>query len=170
MEENQSKEQQAAQLLQKINQESAKVEYRLLKAADLTEGYFNLLSQLTKAPYPEDKERIQAQFKFVNTNPDYFILLAVERETHNVLGTASLVIERKFIRDLASTGHIEDVVVSKEARGLGVGKGLITALGALAEGRGCYKIILDCSEANQGFYEKCGYQKKGIQMGQYFNE
>ena len=34
----------------------------------------------------------------------------------------------------------------------------------VADSLGCYKAILDCSEANIPFYEKCGFDKKGIQM------
>ena len=29
---------------------------------------------------------------------------------------------------------------------------------------GCYKVILDCAEANVVFYEKCGLTRKEIQM------
>ena len=29
---------------------------------------------------------------------------------------------------------------------------------------GCYKVILDCSEANVPFYEKCGLERKEVQM------
>lgn len=53
----------------------------------------------------------------------------------------------------------------------------------LSEILGCYKVreaglsdrwvltwsqaILDCDEHNEGFYQKCGYKHKGIQMGYY---
>ena len=33
----------------------------------------------------------------------------------------------------------------------------------------CYKCILDCSEENVGFYEKCKYSNKGNFMAIYFN-
>lgn len=29
---------------------------------------------------------------------------------------------------------------------------------------GCYKVILDCSEDNVNFYQKCGFTKKEVQM------
>ncbi len=28
----------------------------------------------------------------------------------------------------------------------------------------CYKVILDCSDQNVAFYEKCGFEKKEVQM------
>lgn len=34
----------------------------------------------------------------------------------------------------------------------------------LAQELGCYKVILDCSEDNVPFYEKCGLTRKEVQM------
>lgn len=41
---------------------------------------------------------------------------------------------------------------------------VIEALMAEAEAAGCYKVILDCSEENAPFYQKCGLTKKELQM------
>ena len=38
----------------------------------------------------------------------------------------------------------------------------------MADHLGCYKLILDCSESNVKFYEKCGFKRKEIQMARYF--
>jgi glucosamine-phosphate N-acetyltransferase len=29
---------------------------------------------------------------------------------------------------------------------------------------------LDCSEANEGFYVKCGYKRVGVEMAHYYNK
>ena len=34
---------------------------------------------------------------------------------------------------------------------------------------GCYKVILDCAEANVPFYEKCGLTRKEVQMVRVFH-
>ena len=44
---------------------------------------------------------------------------------------------------------------------------VIDALGAHAKEAGCYKVILDCGEANVVFYEKCGLARKEVQMVGY---
>lgn len=31
------------------------------------------------------------------------------------------------------------------------------------------QVILDCSQANSGFYERCGLVVKGVQMAKYFD-
>lgn len=41
---------------------------------------------------------------------------------------------------------------------------MIEALVALSRQYGCYKVILDCSEENASFYEKCGLSRNGVQM------
>ena len=64
-------------------------------------------------------------------------------------------------------GHVEDIVVGKEMRGQGLGKRIINCLKEVAWASNCYKIILDCDEAKVGFYENCGFERKGVQMALY---
>ena len=45
---------------------------------------------------------------------------------------------------------------------------IIEQLKVIAQAHKCYKVILDCNEKNQGFYEKLGFKKKEIQMAVYF--
>ena len=52
-----------------------------------------------------------------------------------------------------SVGHIEDVVVDKASRGCGYGKIIVRFLIAMAQQQNCYKVILDCSNENIGFYK-----------------
>jgi hypothetical protein len=32
------------------------------------------------------------------------------------------------------------------------------------------QTILDCSEANEGFYVKCGYKRAGLEMAHYYDK
>ena len=54
-------------------------------------------------------------------------------------------------------------MVDRSLRKSGIGKLLIAGLSRFAWEMGCYKVILDCSEANVHFYEKCGFKKKEVQ-------
>lgn len=47
------------------------------------------------------------------------------------------------------------------------GKLIIDDLLRLADHHGCYKVTLNCSEANAPFYEKCGFSRKDLQMTVY---
>ena len=49
-----------------------------------------------------------------------------------------------------------------------MGKRIIEMLTEIGKQRGCYKVILDCSEKNAAFYEKCGYHETAVQMAVYF--
>lgn len=84
--------------------------------------------------------------------------------------TFSLLSPLCSIHNFGTAGHIEDISISKEHQGKGLGKLLINALSEVAKGVGCYKCILDCSPENEGFYQKCRYEKSGTEMSRYFEE
>lgn len=75
----------------------------------------------------------------------------------------------RSIHHLGLVGHIEDIAVAKDQQGKKLGLRIIQALDYVAEHVGCYKTILDCSEANEGFYVKCGFKRAGLEMAHYYN-
>jgi len=88
-------------------------------------------------------------------------------DKHGVLiGTGTILYERKFIRNLATVAHVEDVFVREQRNGYG--KALINHLVQEAKSRGCYKITLDCVKELELFYGAAGFQYAGIQMATYF--
>ena len=94
-------------------------------------------------------------------------MVIVSKETDELVATGTVFLEPKFLRNLASAAHIEDIAVDKSMQGKGLGKILIAALTALSESAGAYKTLLDCSDDNVPFYKKCGYDVKGLQMSKY---
>jgi glucosamine-phosphate N-acetyltransferase len=78
----------------------------------------------------------------------YYILVFEHVPTKRIIATATLLVERKFLRNAGLVGHIEDVAVDPEQRGKNLGKRVIVALTEIAEKVGCYKTILDCNEGN----------------------
>lgn len=76
--------------------------------------------------------------------------------------------QSRSIHSLGAVGHIEDIAVARDQQGKKLGLRLIQALDFVAEKVGCYKSILDCSEANEGFYIKCGFRRAGLQMAHYY--
>jgi len=83
-------------------------------------------------------------------------------QNDEVVGFGTLLIETK-IRG-GKLGHIEDIVVREEQRGSGLGKEIVRLLSALAENQGCYKLVLNCSTNNAGFYEASGLEINGVSM------
>ena len=146
-----------------VNLRGHKMTFRLLQRDDHTRGFIELLGQLTKVtPNPE---AFMQQFDLLS--PDYIIIVVDSAELGKIVGAGTLMIERKFIRNFSSCGHIEDVVVDSEMRRMRVGYHIVSTLSTVAHRLGCYKTILDCSEDNEIFYLSCGFKSLGLQMGQY---
>ena len=125
-----------------------------------------MLKVLTSVGDPGEKAWVQRYRELVAAGI-YFVAVIVSRETDTIVATGTVFLEPKFIRTLATAGHIEDIAVDASTQGKGVGKALIAALTAVGKSRGAYKILLDCSEDNVPFYTKCGYERKGVEMARY---
>lgn len=136
---------------------------RLQQQDLLSKNFLALLAQLTTVGKP-NQEQIISQFQQICSNPNHIIFVATEANNEKIVATASLLIELKFVHECGKVGHIEDVVVDESCRGSNLGKLIIEACLEEAKRQGCYKVILDCSEKNVKFYEKCGFVKKEYQM------
>lgn len=133
-----------------------------LMPQDYNRGFLDLLEQLTTV----EKDMI-CYDTFVNRLSQINTSVYVVRKGEEIVATASLFITKRFIHNLGSVGHIEDVVVDKNHRGQGLGQLIINFLVEKAKEAKCYKIILDCSESNVPFYRTCGFSVKELQMVQY---
>lgn len=137
------------------------VTIRQIKKADLSNGFLESLDSLRKAS-DIDKEKANAIFDSIQSNPMHVIYVAVIDSS--VIGSASILIEQKFIHGGGKVGHIEDVVVKKEYQGKGIGQKLVTVLLDHAKKEGCYKTILDSDDAVVPFYEKLGFRRHSSEM------
>jgi glucosamine-phosphate N-acetyltransferase len=143
----------------------SKFTIRSLKNTDYNKGYLNLLSQLTDTSVVSFDEFSQ----FVsNLTVQHQIFVIEDLSINKIVGTGTILIELKLIHGLGKVAHIEDIVTDNEYRCLGLGIKLIDKLVKIAEENKCYKVILDCKEHNVGFYNKCGFEEKGVQMAKYF--
>lgn len=84
--------------------------------------------------------------------------VAVDND-HDVIGTASVYLYPTYLHGGTWAGHIEDVAVHPVRRGQGVGRALIAYCLAHCREQGCYKVVLNCSQKNVPFYEKCGFRQ-----------
>ena len=98
------------------------------------------------------------------------IVVILDIGQNRVIGAGTMFIEQKFVHECGRCGHIEDIVVDNTYRGKNLGLRLINVLRELASINGCYKVILDCSDSNVKFYEKCGFKVKERQMVIYFHQ
>jgi glucosamine-phosphate N-acetyltransferase len=161
---------------------------RALRKSDYDIGFLDVLRVLTTVG-DITKEEWNGRYDWMNTQGKGGYYLLVIEDQGRIVGTGALLVERKLwvsplrslsqclrrlirhcsIHHLGIVGHIEDIAVAKDQQGKKLGLKLIQALDFIAEKVGCYKCILDCSEANEGFYVKCGYKRAGLEMAHYYN-
>ena len=122
----------------------------------------SVLNTLTNVYNDEDelKFMIQNFKKYIlelPTNINIFIIM------HNniVIGSGTIIIEQKIIHGFGKVGHIEDIVISNEYQGQGLGRKLINFLILKAKENNCYKVILGCNDDKVNFYKKTLSNKEG---------
>jgi glucosamine-phosphate N-acetyltransferase len=126
--------------------------------------YFELLRMLTDAPdvptdiFLENLERIH----HIGS-----IVICLDGG-NRIVGCGTVIIEPKMIHGGRAVGHIEDLVIHHEYRGLGIARGILNRLVELSDRNNCYKVILDCSDELVCFYSKLDFEKRGEQMAYYF--
>ncbi len=129
---------------------------RELKERDLFNGFLESMDSL-KLASNLDREKAKKIFEKISSNSNHLVYVAIL--DGRVVGSTTMFIEPKFIHDGRNVAHIEDVVVSKNYQGKGIGEMLMRSLLDLAKDNNCYKTILDCSDDVKPFYEKIGFKK-----------
>lgn len=134
----------------------ADITIRKIEERDLNDGFLESLDSL-KTASNISKEKAKAILKKITANPNHVIFVA--SLDGKIIGSTTLLIEQKFIHDGGLVGHIEDVVVSKEYEGRGIGFKIMQAALEYAKSQGCYKTILDCDDKVRQFYERLGFKR-----------
>src|SRR5690606_4202949 len=95
---------------------------RKITEKDFDNGFFETLSNLTVVGdiYSNDELKRDVIGKVLG-DQNYIIIVAEDLESKKIIGTATLLIEQKFIHNGGKVGHIEDVATRKGFEGRGVG-------------------------------------------------
>ena len=123
------------------------------------EDFLQLLSNFCRMEIKLTPEEFRERLEI----PNRFTYVVEHIATKKVVAHGSLFLLRKIHYDRC-IGQIEDVVVSPDLRGKGVGKILIKILTQISEEKNCYKTVLNCTDEVRGFYERCDYVRSGNQM------
>lgn len=134
--------------------EPAGITIRLMFATDLQRGFLDALASLKPCDLTYE-EAIAVFRKRMRQKIQTYVALIDDR----VVGTASLIIEPKFINHGGVVGHIEDVAVHRDFQHHGIGGKLVQHLLTVSREQQCYKVILDCADDVIPFYEKLGFHR-----------
>ena len=96
----------------------SEIKIRDIVESDIDNGFLESLDSLRNAS-DLNKDTARDILKKIIVNPDHIIHVA--EVDGKVVGSTTLLIEQKFIHEGGKVGHIEDVVVSKEFEGRGIG-------------------------------------------------
>lgn len=95
------------------------------------------------------------------SNDNHMVIAELDGE---IIGTATLHLQKKLIRNGGVAGLIEDVAVRNKYRGNNIGHKLIQELLKKAKNFDCYKVILSCFPERVAFYERNGFFQESILM------
>ena len=148
---------------------------RVLEEADVARGFLRLLAQLTTVGELSSAtfaERL-ALLRSAPGGRPHLPLVIVDEPADKVVAAATLFVEPKLGSGGGGgggggrLGHIEDVVVDGTERGRGLGRKIVECVRDAAAAAGCSRATLDCAESNLPFYEKCGFERRGVCMALY---
>ena len=122
---------------------------------------FPLLEQLTGMDYHTRNKDECWELFHLNTAINSIVGIA----NGKIITYGSIIIENKIHGSIS--GHIEDIVVDSNFRGLGVGEKLIKQLVEIGKTKKCYRITLFCKEHLVDFYSKNGFTVNNLAMKKF---
>ncbi|MCY7370079.1 MAG: GNAT family N-acetyltransferase [Polaromonas sp.] len=143
--------------------DSATVSFREASSADL-EALLGLYALLEFKPALSlSMEAARARFQRYKEYPNYRIYVAELGEV--VVGTFALIIVDSIAHCGKPFAVVEDVVVSQDCQGRGIGKRMMEFAMCRCKEFGCYKLTLSSHLKRQiahSFYESLGFEKHGF--------
>jgi len=124
-----------------------------------------LLQELLDAVKDTEGFGIEQSVKNLETlieNPAYYQLVA--RDKDKVLGFVNFTTRKTILHPLPS-GLIDELVVTKDSRGSGIGKRLVLAVVDKCRELGCCEVEVSTKKSNtnaRGFYESCGFDEDAV--------
>src|SRR5437763_13033970 len=100
---------------------------RALQTGDFTQGFIETLQSL--APVDLTLEEAHALWQQRSASGIHTVVAEIDGK---IVGTASLIVEKKFIHRGGQVGHVEDVAVHSDHARKGIGSALVEHLMGLA--------------------------------------
>jgi len=152
-----------------ISNGSRKINYQVRELTkndlDSNLGFLETLSNLAEVGNLS-QEKVEEVLEIINAQGSR-VFIAVNDEGQ-IMGSLTLMLEQKFLREGRLAGHIEDLVTRKGYEGMGIASALMKKAIEIARESGCYKLILDCHDELISFYKKFDFEENDSCMKMYF--
>ena len=136
------------------------INFRRIENSDVS-SVINLLKQLSSFTPLIKPEELWENFLKSNS----IGIVGELRQTSQIIAFGHIIYFEKFQSGLV--GLIEDVVVDLKFRKQGVGRLLILELENNARENEAYKLILNTSESNLGFYRNSGFSSQELSLKKF---
>lgn len=134
---------------------------RPIENNDFYKGYLDLMYDFSNYSCNIDYYTFT---KYINDNKNINIIVIENLDKKQIIGSGTIYIIEKLHNNINKIGYIEDIVIEKNHRKIGLGSKIVNELIKIGFKSLCYKIILKCNSENIIFYEKNGFKKKGVEM------
>jgi len=134
---------------------------REIEEKDL-EGLMNLYLHLHETSVPKMDEHILSTWEHIINDDNYHIIVA--EEDGIIVSSCTCIIVPNLTRNVAPYALVENVVTHSDYRGKGLATSCLMYAKEIAEGKGCYKIMLITGSSNpktHDFYRKAGFSSDG---------
>lgn len=148
---------------------------RELRNEDYNSEFINLLGYLTGGAVPMPCSRFEQILRYrAKNNQKTFVFFnndTTKCDYDELIGTISILVEKKFNRGGVVKGYVEDVVVDPVYRGKKYASEMLRAVMSYFESTYAdgYKLELTCSEDVKPLYESVGFKHKECAMEYRFN-
>ncbi len=127
----------------------------------ITELIRELYAAMTEPP-SGDAEDIHANCRVLLDDPAYRLLIA--RTGERLIGLVNFT-TRRTLSHTRPSALIDELIVTAEYRGRGVGEQLIAAVASLCRELGCEELEVSTELSNHAareFYRKCGFDEEAV--------
>lgn len=126
------------------------------RVVDLEKKHLHEVVELLQgiSEFRPSAEALEAAWESRESNPFLKSFVVEDTKGHSI-AFGALLLEQKLRGGVL--GHIEDIVVRGDMRGLGVGAFLVQHIMAVGRSHGCYKLVLSCGLHNEAFYRRLGF-------------
>jgi glucosamine-phosphate N-acetyltransferase len=137
--------------------------FREITNEDYYNGYLELLYEFTNYNHEINENQFKDYLLKMKNNNFNKIIVITTKTASKIIGAGTIFRLEKLHNN--PIGQIEDIIITNNFRGYGLGKLLIEKLANIGINElKCYKIILSCLPKNIEFYNKCNFIEVGTEM------